>query len=146
MATVVICTDASPHSQHAIQFYLTRVHRPGNQVKVIYVFEDWSRVGVLNGPTPGTTRRLQEEEQCKTDVIRDQCQGVMADHQVQGQFQAVPGSEPWEVICRTARQEGATLIVLGSRGQGKVRRTLLGSCSSSVVNHAHCPVLVCRHA
>ena len=39
---------------------------------------------------------------------------------------------------------GAGLIVVGSRGLGGIRRTMLGSVSDSVVRHAHCPVMVVR--
>jgi nucleotide-binding universal stress UspA family protein len=38
----------------------------------------------------------------------------------------------------------AGLVVMGSRGLGRIRRALLGSVSESVVRHAHCPVLVVR--
>jgi nucleotide-binding universal stress UspA family protein len=33
---------------------------------------------------------------------------------------------------------------MGSRGQGGLRRALMGSVSDAVVRHAHCPVLVIR--
>lgn len=37
------------------------------------------------------------------------------------------------------------MIVTGTRGMGKVRRTILGSVSDYLVHHAHCPVVVCRY-
>ena len=49
-----------------------------------------------------------------------------------------------ETITDVAKDLGAGLIVMGSRGLGGVRRALMGSVSDSVVRHAHCPVLVVR--
>ncbi|WP_280217166.1 universal stress protein [Nocardia neocaledoniensis] len=40
------------------------------------------------------------------------------------------------------RSESARMIVVGSRGLGAFRRTLLGSTSTSIARHAHCPVAV----
>jgi nucleotide-binding universal stress UspA family protein len=47
-------------------------------------------------------------------------------------------------IVVVAGEIDAGLIVMGSTGQGGIRRALLGSVSESVIKHAHCPVLVVR--
>lgn len=47
-----------------------------------------------------------------------------------------------ETICKVAQKEGVTFLVIGSRGVGKVRRTILGSVSDYVIHHAHMPVVV----
>ncbi|WP_306355680.1 MULTISPECIES: universal stress protein [unclassified Nocardia] len=40
------------------------------------------------------------------------------------------------------RSRGARLVVLGNRGRGALRRAVLGSVSTSLTRHAHCPVVV----
>jgi nucleotide-binding universal stress UspA family protein len=51
---------------------------------------------------------------------------------------------PGREIVRLGEEIGAGVIVVGSRGRGRLRRTLTGSTSGSVVRHALCPVLVVR--
>lgn len=58
-------------------------------------------------------------------------------------IKVVSGSDAGAAICKEAQKEHASLVVVGSRGAGLVRRTVLGSVSSYVVHHAHVPVLVC---
>ena len=49
-----------------------------------------------------------------------------------------------EEILEVAEEIGAGLIVMGSRGRGRITRALMGSVSDSVVRHAHCPVTIVR--
>ena len=49
-----------------------------------------------------------------------------------------------EEIVELAQSIDAGMIVMGSRGQGRLRRALMGSVSESVVRHAHCPVCIVR--
>ncbi len=52
---------------------------------------------------------------------------------------------PWDGICRSARELGVDLIVIGSHGYGGLDR-LLGTVAGKVVNHADRNVLVVRSA
>ena len=49
-----------------------------------------------------------------------------------------------ETIVNHASKENVDLIVVGTRGLGGFKKLLLGSVSSGIVSHAHCPVLIVR--
>ena len=52
--------------------------------------------------------------------------------------------DPAESILRAAREHGADLIVLGTRGLGRLKGLLLGSVSHKVTHLAECPCLTVR--
>jgi nucleotide-binding universal stress UspA family protein len=51
---------------------------------------------------------------------------------------------PVKAVLELAHSRNVDLIVVGSRGLGAVKGTLLGSVSSAIVHQADCPVLVAR--
>lgn len=48
------------------------------------------------------------------------------------------------VILEYAEEKNIDLIAVGTRGRSGFKRLLLGSIASSVVSHAHCPVMVVK--
>jgi nucleotide-binding universal stress UspA family protein len=53
---------------------------------------------------------------------------------------------PHEEIVKTAAEEGADLIVLGTHGRGGVERFFIGSVADRVIRTAPCPVVTVREA
>jgi nucleotide-binding universal stress UspA family protein len=56
----------------------------------------------------------------------------------------VRSAVPFSAIIRTARRDGAELIVLGTHGRRGLARVALGSVAERVVALAPCPVLTVR--
>ena len=52
--------------------------------------------------------------------------------------------DPAEELILMAREKHCDVIVIGSSGKGRVKRTLLGSVSSKVALQAHCSVYIVR--
>jgi nucleotide-binding universal stress UspA family protein len=55
--------------------------------------------------------------------------------------QVVEALHPSRGLLAAARQEGARLLVVGSRGRGPLASALLGSVSEPVARQSHCPVV-----
>ncbi len=51
---------------------------------------------------------------------------------------------PAEAIIEVAKTRGSDIIIMGSRGLGRLSGLVLGSTSQKVVSHAPCPVLIVR--
>jgi len=62
---------------------------------------------------------------------------------VKATYKTVYG-KPGEAIVDAAKNENAAVVIMGTRGMGTLRRTVMGSVSDYVVHHAHIPVIVCR--
>jgi nucleotide-binding universal stress UspA family protein len=54
------------------------------------------------------------------------------------------GTSEAEMIIDYARENKMDLIVMGTRGQSKFKKLLVGSIANKVFQHAHCPVFVVR--
>ena len=61
------------------------------------------------------------------------------------EYKTAYGAKPGEALVHTAEEVKADMVIMGTRGLGTIRRTIMGSVSDYVVHHAHCPVIVCRH-
>jgi len=49
-----------------------------------------------------------------------------------------------EEICRKVDEIKADLVVMGSRGMGIIKRTLLGSVSDYCIHHLKCPIMIIK--
>ncbi|CAG7882400.1 unnamed protein product [Brassica rapa] len=49
-----------------------------------------------------------------------------------------------DMICQAVEQMHVDLLVVGSRGLGKIKRSFLGSVSDYCAHHAKCPILIVR--
>ncbi|CAG2192210.1 unnamed protein product [Mytilus edulis] len=90
---------------------------------------------LINGP--GVVKQLLEELEKTVKTLEDKYR-AKAKAKMTGQ------GKPGELLIHIAKEENASMIITGSRGLGKIRRTILGSVSDYVIHHSHVPVLVCK--
>ena len=49
---------------------------------------------------------------------------------------------PGEFIIKVAKEQEVDMVIMGARGLGKIKKTILGSVSDHVLNKAKVPVLI----
>ncbi|CAA7016169.1 unnamed protein product [Microthlaspi erraticum] len=49
-----------------------------------------------------------------------------------------------DMICQAVEQMHVDLLIVGSRGLGKIKRAFIGSVSDYCAHHANCPILIVK--
>ena len=140
--TILLATDGSKEAQLAATTAADLAKSTGSELHVVHVGE----IPLVYHPERHAYRAEYEEHEkeaqqlLEAEVARVKEAGatVAQSHLRLGRA----NSRADEEIVELAQGIDAGLIVMGSRGQGRLRRALVGSVSESVVQHAHCPVTV----
>jgi nucleotide-binding universal stress UspA family protein len=137
VARVVVGYDGSAHARRALE-RAAAVAEPGDEVIVLSAVTLTPPVGRGPGPAP-----IREEDRERQRAALQEAAELLAGRGLH--VRPVEGiGDPAEAIVAEARESGADLIVVGTRGLGLAERITLGSVSSKVVHHAPCDVLVVR--
>jgi nucleotide-binding universal stress UspA family protein len=143
---ILLATDGSEEAELAFASAAELSKKTGSELHVVYVGHMPLASYESPGATtldPGLSGRMHESAQQEARTMLDeQMQRVGHSGEI-AEVHARIGKPDAEIVG-LAEELGAGLIVLGSRGLGRLRRALMGSVSDSVVRHAHCPVLVVR--
>jgi len=147
---ILLATDGSEDAAFAARTALNLANKTGSELHAVYVEEVPRRLSYSKSPSLEEMIDPEFEEQMRkhaqaaaSQFLEEQVQKIK---EAGGEIaQAHPRfGRPYTEIVHLAEELEAGMVVVGSRGEGGVRRALLGSVSDSVVHHAHCPVLVVR--
>ncbi|GAA2780279.1 MULTISPECIES: universal stress protein [Mycolicibacterium] len=137
---IVACVDGSPESKVAVDWAARDAALLGLPVHLVHVLS--SPVVMTFPEVPIPAGYLQWQEDSAHEVL-EQASKVVAeatvDRPVEVTTEIASGST---VPTLVDLSKDARLIVVGSRGRGALARGLLGSVSTGLVHHAHCPVAI----
>lgn len=138
MKQIVVATDGSDAAAHALHEGFLLAATTGANVSVVHVRD--------NPPTMfGTPYYEDAVEHASLDA-----EAVMLDarltglrYEVDAEYEVI-GGDPATAIVDFARARDADLIVVGSRGLGRITGAILGSVSRAVAQRADRPVLIAK--
>jgi nucleotide-binding universal stress UspA family protein len=141
--TVLLCTDGSQSALNALaagiavlgaadRTVIATVVEPGDPTLV-------TGTGIAAGVmSPQDFDQMEQDRATAAQATLEQA--VSALNRPDAETVAVSGA-PGPSLCELAAGLPASVIVMGTRGHGGIRRAVLGSVSDHVVRNAPCPVL-----
>ncbi|HEX8008053.1 MAG TPA: universal stress protein [Trebonia sp.] len=140
MSGIIVGIDGSAHSRRALEWAIKEAVIRRAPLTVLTVQQAvagyWGGAVRYPGDDDLAEQALKAAQQ-ETDEVLGQFGDQARPPSVT--VQAVTGL-PAEALLSAAAD--ADMIVVGSRGSGGFRKLLMGSVSSQVAHHAHCPVVV----
>lgn len=133
---IIWSTDGSQNAERALPHVKELARAEGATITIVHVVER-----IEGGGAVGLPRRADEPE------VQAQLQKLTAELSEEGFnvsliIRGDVGARPAHEVLEAARETGADLIVVGSRGQGAISGLLLGSVAQRLLHLAPCPVLV----
>jgi nucleotide-binding universal stress UspA family protein len=150
---VVVSFDGSAPSAGALEVAAAQL--PGRHLIIVSVWEPGFTTAMLTptdasgisfaAPDPAQIATVDRLQRDHATAIAEA--GVAMAQRLGATAEAMPmrdGASVAETVAAVAERCDAALIVVGSRGLGKVRARLLGSTTQRLLHQSHRPVLVVR--
>lgn len=137
---ITVAVDGSPASKLAVNWAARDAAMRRTPLRLVHALP--VDMTIQGGSLP--TDYLSWQEDKGRDVLADALRIVEESataHPVDVTSELVTGPP---VPTLVDLSNGAQMIVAGSRGLGPLNRLLLGSVSSGLLHHAHCPVAIIR--
>ncbi len=138
---IVVGVDGSPQSDAAVAWAAREAGMRGARLTLVHALTDPTAAAWLDVPLPAEYWEAQRARGAVLleDATRIAQQELPTDTTVSVD-QHVASDSPRAVLVNLSKD--AEMVVVGCRGSGAIQRALLGSVSSGLVRHAHCPVAV----
>lgn len=159
--TIVIAVDESPVSKEALEWSVNNLIHKTDNVRLLSVIDSETRPAYgtpggipmeLSPDTPPNPEQLERRRKLLLEygsIAKKKTNGVKTSTVISSSLGT--SSDHGREICEYAAENNADILVLGSRGYGSFRRSImsvfgLGSVSNFVVNHATVPnVMIHKH-
>ena len=140
--TILLATDGSEEAQLAATTASDLAQKTNSELHVVTVGSDLPLYELPEHPAEFEDVLRQNRRTAK-EMLEQEAKRIEESGGTVNETHLREGRADAEIV-ELAEELGAGLIVMGSRGHGRLRRALMGSVSDAVVRHAHCPVTIVR--
>ncbi|KAH9674152.1 Usp domain-containing protein [Citrus sinensis] len=148
---VMVAIDESAESFNALKWALDNLYGivgftpeaggGGGILTIVHVQEPFQRFVLPALSTSSESVRKSQEE--NSAALLSRALQMCKDKMVKAESLVLEG-DPKDMICQSAEQMHIDLLVVGSRGLGKIKRAFLGSVSDYCAHHTVCPIIIVK--
>ena len=137
---VVVGVDGSPAAKYAVDWAARDAAMRGTRLTLVHAVRP---IGLTQPPLTSVTTFARWQVEHGQRVL-EQAVGLARAATAGGQSEPAESELAFSqaIPALIDMSKDADLVVVGSRGRGPIARSVLGSVSSSLIRHAHCPVAV----
>jgi nucleotide-binding universal stress UspA family protein len=143
---ILVATDASAASNRAVSMaaYMAACHEA--ELLILHVIRDM-QLPTLVKKAP----ELEDFANAREDILRQVAENILQEAEVRAKkggakkIQTAIGSgDPASSVIGFAKRRNIDIIVIGTRGLGKIKEVLMGSVSRKIANSAEANCLIVR--
>lgn len=134
--TILCPVDFSESGNAAVEYAAALARESDARIVLLHVVENpLAYDTTFSAPAP-TAKEIEDAERRFHAVCPDLAEQQCEHRIIEG--------DPAPAIIKTAVDEGADLIVVGTHGRTGLSRMIMGSVAEEVVRKAHCPVIAVK--
>ena len=138
MLKILVPVDGSKGAEKALRFAIDLADGKDAEIRLLNVQPSYNTVYVKQFFSKEQIQAFQAEA---SEEILNQALDITKIFNVPVTTNVRIG-DPAKEICTEAKEKAVSLIVMGYRGLGPVKRAIMGSVSTQVLNEKICPVLI----
>ncbi|EFJ10158.1 hypothetical protein SELMODRAFT_229391 [Selaginella moellendorffii] len=138
---LMIAVDDSESSAYAVKFTLENLASSDDAITLVHVRSEVDVEGFYG--TPDWVAEMDHKFEERARGILSRMKEIVDGHKIPCMIVSKKG-DAREKLLEAVNEFPPTMLILGSRGLGMVKRTFLGSVSDYAAQHAECPVLIVK--
>jgi nucleotide-binding universal stress UspA family protein len=142
MTGIVVGIDGSPPADAALAFAVEEARLRKLPLRIVCAW-DIPAIEYAGAAFAPTSELAAEAEQHAEEVLTRAVETIGRESDIVFETVAALGHPPAVLV---EQSEGATLLVVGTRGRGGVASLVLGSVSQAVAHHSLCPLAIVPYA
>jgi len=143
MKKILIPVVKSENNDKIISYAIILAKGSGASITAIHVLDKSTLGGIVDvfGLRVGEYEKAMRK---RSEELLTEVQQVIEKQGIKSSVEVIGNKSVAQAIIDYARESGADIIVIGTKGLAGVEKFILGGVASSVIHNAHCPVVAIR--